>query len=209
LGYDKPHAPEVARALVAAYDAEIAYADFELDRFLEWLERRLPSPPLLVVVGDHGEFMAELEPRILFAFGHGWYLYQGNLHVPFLMHWPGRLPAQRVVPGTIELVDLAPTLFALLEAPGFPVQGSNLLPRIRGGGEHGKAQEYAFSQRRSGRRSQLACVPSSTRGWIGRPSLLPARGRCLRTRSRPCGRSATSSRCGTDVVDLCRGGASQ
>lgn len=155
-GYDKPHAPEVVRALVAAYDAEIAYADFELDRFLGWLERRLPSPPLLIVVGDHGEFLGELEPRILFAFGHGWYLYQGNLHVPFLIRWPGRLPAGRVVPGTAEIVDLAPTLFALLEAPGFPVQGNNLLPRIRGGGKNGKAQEYAFSQRRSSDKEHLS-----------------------------------------------------
>ena len=45
----------------------------------------------------------------------------------------------------VALVDVAPTLFDILRAPGFPSQGKSLLPRIG----DSSAEGFAFSQRRA------------------------------------------------------------
>jgi arylsulfatase A-like enzyme len=148
--YTRPHTAAMVKVLVGLYDGEIAYADAELGRFLARVRERLPEgePPLLVVAGDHGETHAELEPRILYSFAHGKYLYQGNLRVPLVLEWPGELPAGRVVGGAAGLTDVPATLFDLVGAPGFPTQGESLVPRIRG--RASDAAPLAITQRRSG-----------------------------------------------------------
>lgn len=138
----------VIEATTALYDGELAYTDSLVERFLTRLERRLPEdPPLVIVVGDHGEAMGELEERLGFAFDHGKYLYQGILRVPLLIRWPGRLPGGTVVDEVVELVDLAPTLFELLGAEGFRTQGRSRVGAMRGG-PPGLEDAYAFSERR-------------------------------------------------------------
>lgn len=118
---------EVAR-VQALYDAEIAYADEEIAALVEALGTRdLLGGAVLAYTADHGE-----ELRDHGSWHHGGTLYEEVIHVPFALRAPG-LPGRRVRQ-TVSLLDLAPTLLALLGVdapPGF--QGRSLVPLMRGG----------------------------------------------------------------------------
>jgi arylsulfatase A-like enzyme len=119
------------RALVARYDAEIAFADQQVGALLAGLDTRgLDEDTLVVVTADHGEGLMQ-HGHLL----HGAQIYEEQVRVPLLLRWPGRLPAGRVIEGAVSLIDLAPTLLELLGvAPGAeaPLQGQSLVPVIEG-----------------------------------------------------------------------------
>ncbi len=115
--YD-PHVPyrptpeHLARAHGDAYRGEIAGLDDALGVLLDALARAGRTDETLVVVtADHGESLGEHgEPT------HGALCYEAALRVPLVFRFPGAPPA----PGPVRLaslVDLAPTLLALLGAP--------------------------------------------------------------------------------------------
>jgi len=133
--YD-PHAPYEApepwrarfpATAVGAYDAEIATADAQVGRLLDRLqEQGRLDDTLVVVVGDHGEMLGEHQEQT-----HGFFIYEGVLHVPLLMAGAS-LPA-RVVPGLARIVDVMPTVLELLGQPApSSVQGTSLLPAAQG-----------------------------------------------------------------------------
>lgn len=116
---------------VARYDAEIAYADEQIGVLLDGLgaEGRL-ADTLTAFTSDHGESLGEHH----FYFDHGRFAFQTCLHVPFVLHWPGRIEP-RVEEAPVELLDLAPTLLeaAGLLAPGAGwAQGASLWPVLTG-----------------------------------------------------------------------------
>lgn len=53
-------------------------------------------------------------------------IWQGGVRVPFVMRWPGRLPSGKTCDATINLVDVFPTLVALLD--GAPPAPSRMAP---------------------------------------------------------------------------------
>ncbi|MCB1055107.1 MAG: sulfatase-like hydrolase/transferase, partial [Acidobacteria bacterium] len=115
---------------VARYDAEIRYFDGELQRLLATLqERGRLADTVVVLTADHGEGMGEHG----LYFEHGWFVYQDQVHVPWLIRLPGK-PSARRVTTPVELVDLAPTLLEILgiEVPG-SFQGRGLRPVLEGG----------------------------------------------------------------------------
>jgi arylsulfatase A-like enzyme len=62
-------------------------------------------------------------------------LYEGGVHVPALVHWPGRVPAGKKAGGLMHIVDLLPTLLAVADAeilapPG--IDGINQWPMVVG-----------------------------------------------------------------------------
>lgn len=67
---------------------------------------------LVILTADHGEIMDEHDG---FFDHHG--LYEGNVHVPLILYWPGTLPAGRRVPGLVQNLDIAPTLLDLAGVP--------------------------------------------------------------------------------------------
>jgi arylsulfatase A-like enzyme/Tfp pilus assembly protein PilF len=87
--YYDPHLPHELRpafqTLRDPYAAEIAYADAELDRLLEGVERAAGGRETLVVfTSDHGEAFGEHgEPT------HGVLAYDATLHVPLVLAGPG------------------------------------------------------------------------------------------------------------------------
>lgn len=98
--------------LLELYDGKIRYLDRELGRFFDDLRTQdLYRDSLIVLVSDHGEEFEE----------HGWWrhgktLYQEQLHVPFLVKWPGSRPSGRIGE-VVQHVDLVPTVLDFLGAP--------------------------------------------------------------------------------------------
>jgi len=133
--YD-PHAPYEApeaiaarfpRTLSGAYDAEVATADLEVARLLNWMtDARVGDDTIVVVVGDHGESLGEHQEQ-----QHGFFVYDATMRVPLIVAGPG--VAARVVPDQVRIVDVMPTILDLLQiAPPAAVQGASLLPAARG-----------------------------------------------------------------------------
>ncbi|UCG33523.1 MAG: tetratricopeptide repeat protein, partial [Phycisphaerales bacterium] len=92
------------------YDGEIAFVDDQISRLTGWLQSRGQyDRTLVVVVGDHGEAFGEHGER-----EHGILLYDTTMQVPMIFTWPGALPAGTVVPEGGRLIDVLPTVAALL-----------------------------------------------------------------------------------------------
>ena len=118
-----------ARGKIAAYYAMIELIDHNVGRMLDALERTGQADNTLVIfTSDHGEMLGD----------HGLLLkgcrfYEGLVHVPLIVRWPGQIAAGATTDSLVELTDLAPTL---LEAAGLPVPehmaGRSLLPLLRG-----------------------------------------------------------------------------
>lgn len=97
---------------LAAYDGEVAYADFEIGRLLDGLRglRRL-DPALVVFTSDHGENLGEDG----LYYEHGPSVHDSSLRVPLIVTGGG--PPNRVDRGVARLEDVMPTLLALLGEP--------------------------------------------------------------------------------------------
>jgi arylsulfatase A-like enzyme/Tfp pilus assembly protein PilF len=121
-----PPEPFASRFKGRPYDGEIAFVDAQVARLLDALRRR-GATPLVIVAGDHGESLGEHGEAT-----HGIFLYQATQRVPMILYGPG-VPSGRVVRDTVGLVDVAPTIAALLDLPPLPGEdGRSLLPAIRG-----------------------------------------------------------------------------
>lgn len=101
------------------YDAGIAYTDDLLGGLFETLSRLGLEDEnlLLVITSDHGDEFSE----------HGQMthqtLYQGILHVPLIVRWPGHVPAGRTPRQPVQGADLAPSILELAGlSPGAMVQ---------------------------------------------------------------------------------------
>jgi len=120
--------PEPFRGEYSAhpYDGEIAFDDEQLGRVIRFLkEKNLYQNTVLVLAGDHGESLGEHGEK-----NHGFFIYNTTLHVPLIVHLPGK-PRLPVVDSVVSLVDLMPTVLAAAGAePPSSVQGKNLLPMI-------------------------------------------------------------------------------
>jgi choline-sulfatase len=131
--YD-PHAPydppEPYRSEFAGrpYDGEIAFADAQLGRVLEWLRSTgHESDTVVAVLADHGESLGEHREVT-----HAVLIYEATLHVPFLVAGPG-VPVGRTVDERVATVDVVPTVLKLLGVQALPeANGRDLGPAMRG-----------------------------------------------------------------------------
>jgi arylsulfatase A-like enzyme len=109
---------QTVNAAVALYDAEIWSADRAMARLIEAAMQAAPAGvmPLIVVVGDHGESLAERQDEIRIGFGHGTHINDEVVKVPWIVVWDGHVPPGVVVT-PVSIVDLTPTVIDLIE-PG-------------------------------------------------------------------------------------------
>jgi len=113
----------------AMYDAEIRYLDDGIGELLAALDDAgVADDTLVLFFSDHGEEMYEHD---VFFDHHG--LYEGNIHCPLLVRWPGKGQSGSVVPHLVQHVDLAPTI---LEALGLEIpaemEGASLVRYLTG-----------------------------------------------------------------------------
>jgi arylsulfatase A-like enzyme len=115
--------------IIAQYDGAIAYLDACLAKLLRVLEDRgILEDTIVVINSDHGETLYDHE---CWFDHHG--IYDVTLHVPLILHYPGKVPANQVVEGYTTHPDLVPTLLDLagIES-GIDFDGKSLLPMMAG-----------------------------------------------------------------------------
>jgi len=111
------------------YLGEIAFADSQLARLWQWLESAgLLGKTFIVFAGDHGESLGEHEEQ-----SHGFFVYQGAIHVPLIVVTPFPKLQGSVSPEVTTLADVLPTVcdMAGLPVPA-EVQGRSLIPTFFG-----------------------------------------------------------------------------
>jgi uncharacterized sulfatase len=109
--------PEALRKDIAVYYGMMSMLDHYVGKLLDRLEELgLADNTLVVFTSDHGHYFGQhgLTAKGPFHFEDG-------IRVPFIVRWPGQVPAGRVSSALQSLVDCAPSL---LEAAGVPVPGS-------------------------------------------------------------------------------------
>lgn len=113
-----PLEPATQAALIAQYDAAIAYADEQFGRIIEALRASGQlDKSLVVVVADHGEEFYEHG-----NWRHGNQLYNEVVHVPLAFRLPGRLAAAER-PDLAMVVDIFPTVVALVDGKDLAKKG--------------------------------------------------------------------------------------
>ena len=111
------------------YDGEIAYMDEYVGKVIQKLgEKNILNKTFVVIAGDHGEGMGEK-----LEMGHGIFIYEGTMRVPFILYAEKLLPQGVVVKEKISLNDIVPSVLDMLKMP-LPqkVQGRSLVPLVEG-----------------------------------------------------------------------------
>ncbi|MEJ5310110.1 MAG: sulfatase [Anaerolineae bacterium] len=95
--------------VIAQYDGAIAYMDAAIQTILTAVETLgLLDDTIVVINSDHGETLYDHD---CYFDHHG--LYDQTLHVPLILHYPGKVPAGKRVGGFNRHQDLVPTLLEL------------------------------------------------------------------------------------------------
>ncbi|EMI46889.1 sulfatase [Rhodopirellula sp. SWK7] len=123
-----PNYPDhaVTRADWANYLASIEVLDQKVGDILSRLdEEGVADNTIVIFFGDHGR------PHVR---GKQW-LYDGGLHVPLIIRWPGKVEAGVVDDRLASLLDVMPTTLTAAEVPVPQLPGLNLLDRESTGHE--------------------------------------------------------------------------
>ncbi len=92
LKHEPPDGPDEVQQIVDLYDAEVAYTDREIGRFLDGLEEmNLYDQSLIILTADHGEAFYEHG-----LCQHTISLYDEVIHIPLIVKWPGNSVTGRV-----------------------------------------------------------------------------------------------------------------
>jgi N-sulfoglucosamine sulfohydrolase len=132
-----PDVPEVRQELAWYYDL-IAMQDKLIGEMLAWLdETGLADNTIIMYFGDQGAAFPRAKTTV----------YDSGLGVPFIVRWPGKVPAGTVNDGLFSLVDLVPTLMEITgaPAPSRGIQGESALPAILDPQAPGR--EYVYGER--------------------------------------------------------------
>jgi arylsulfatase A-like enzyme len=122
------------RTYLNAYYRLTETADVQVGRLLDTLRQQgLEQDTLVLFTSDHGEGMA----------AHHWVvklmLYEESLRVPFIMRWPGEIPAGAVDRHhLVSGLDVLPTLCDWGGVDFRPVTGDSLRPLIENPGQKGR-----------------------------------------------------------------------
>jgi arylsulfatase A-like enzyme/Flp pilus assembly protein TadD len=127
----QPPEPFASRWADDRYSGEVAFADHCAGQVLDELKQlQLYDSTLIVITGDHGEMLGEHG-----ELNHGFFIYEGALKVPLVFRVPRSKAAPRQVDEAVSLIDIVPTVAALVGAPPpKEAQGRDLSPWLAGEG---------------------------------------------------------------------------
>lgn len=125
------HIPDIHRRIFAAM---LANLDDSVGAVLSKLRQLgLEENTLLFFLSDNGGPTRELTSSNLPLRGEKGRVYEGGIRVPFMLQWPGKLPAGKVYKEPVSSMDIFPTALraAGAKVPGKP-DGVDLLPYLSG-----------------------------------------------------------------------------
>lgn len=142
---DKKAYPDTAEPQ-RTYYAAVTRADKQVGRVLALLdELKISDNTLVIFSSDNGPENSHREPGQKFYFsvgdtgglrGRKRSLYLGGVNVPFIVHWPGVVPAGRVDKTSVLAgVDVMPTILAALDLKGpdgYQSDGMNVMSALKG-----------------------------------------------------------------------------
>lgn len=145
-GHSQLRDPEELRKDIATYYGMVSFMDAHIGRILAELDRLgVAENTLVVFTTDHGHFLGQhgLTAKAI-------HMYEDLIRLPWIVRWPGRVPAGRVSATLQNLVDLAPTFLSAagIAAPG-GMTGLNLLPDWCGGEA---VRQWSVTENHHGRR---------------------------------------------------------
>ena len=122
------------------YLAEVSYADAQLRRVFDALERlNLQEDTLILITADHGEVFSEHHRcwskryKQSCHYNHGMTLFDEEIHVPLAFVWPSKVRKGQVIETPTSHIDLAPTILDLLGLPQEAKHvGRSLAPTLAG-----------------------------------------------------------------------------
>ena len=130
--------PAAIEEWMRCYYAMTANLDWNLGRLLAAVDQAgIAGNTIVVFTSDHGEMFGAHGRMKKNTF------YEEAARVPFLIRWPGRIPAGTVSDACLNTVDIMPTLLAMADLPiPAEVEGMDLSHCARG--EAGPEPEVAF-----------------------------------------------------------------
>ncbi|MEO1011845.1 MAG: sulfatase [Bacteroidota bacterium] len=131
----------MARKMIHGYYASLSYADAQVGKILDELERPgLSENTIFVLIGDHGWNLGDHKMWCKHC------NFESSLHTPLIIKVPGKKP--RRVKSIVEFIDIYPTL---LELTGLPkkqdVQGESMAALLQG---KNRGKDYAIVKYNSG-----------------------------------------------------------
>ncbi len=127
-------------AIQANYFGKVSLLDHWFGRILNAFEGRGWLDDLLVVFwSDHGEMLGDhgrIQKSVFF---------ESSVRVPFILRWPGRIPANTVSDSLAETIDAFPTILEAVGAePSHRCLGRSLWPVFRNSGH--ELREFQLSE---------------------------------------------------------------
>jgi arylsulfatase A-like enzyme len=123
------HSKEERECIRTLYESEIVKADHYFGKFIDLLKQKnLFDNSFILLTADHGEEFWEHG-----LIQHGASLYQAEIKVPLIVHFPNSQFSRKRIQECARHIDIFPTILDLLSLkipPG--VQGSSLLRLIHG-----------------------------------------------------------------------------
>ncbi len=118
----EPPEPFASRFPNQPYLGEIAYADAQVGRLLDWLKANgLDRNTVVVITGDHGESLGEHGEAT-----HAYFVYDSTMHVPLIVKTPWNDKGRNK--SMVSLADIFPTVLDLIGLPPVkgPIDGTSL-----------------------------------------------------------------------------------
>lgn len=139
--------PILYQRYIAAYYAQVSEVDHYIGEVLAQLDALgLRDNTIVIYTSDHGDFVGRHGMVEKCSVGHN--VYEETLRVPLIVSWPKRFQRGATCDSLAELVDLYPTVAALLHLKrpaGAPaLAGRPLAPTLAEGKPTGR--RYAFSE---------------------------------------------------------------
>ncbi len=150
LAYNAPHTPlqapqayldrvsSIQDPIRRKYAAMICAMDDGIGRLLATLEvLKLEKDTLIFFLSDNGGPTSVTHADNHPFRGEKGQVYEGGIHVPFVMKWPGQLPAGETYGSPIISLDIFATAAAVAGAhvpTDRPIDGVNLMPHVTGKG---------------------------------------------------------------------------
>jgi len=106
---DEPPQDGDMRERVRSYDSEIYYTDHNIGKLLQALDdMHIKDSTMVVLVADHGESLGQHG-----YVGHGRHVYEGIVHIPLIIRYPGHVKPGQVIGTPVSIVDVTPTVVDL------------------------------------------------------------------------------------------------